>query len=91
MYQRSIIPITQLINSVRTSYQDECDRQRQERYKDLEARWQGPFLYLVPLHFSVVDSEFYTKSYEDAQRKDLEAETGDGDVDRRFATPRGLR
>lgn len=91
MDQRSIVPITQLINSVSTSYQDECDRQRQEHYEYLEACWQGPFLYLVPLRSYVVDSELYTKSYEDGQRKDLEAETGDGDVDRRFATPRRLR
>lgn len=44
-------------------------------------------MYLVPLRSSVVDSELYTESYEDGQRKDLEAETGDGDVDPRFATP----
>lgn len=38
--QRAIPPITQLINPVRAPYQDEKNRQRQERHEHLEARGQ---------------------------------------------------
>ena len=72
MDQRPIIPITQLINPVRASYQDECDCKGQKHEEDLEPSRQYPFLCLSALRSNVPESELCAEGNEDAERDDLE-------------------
>ena len=86
MDQWSIIPITQLVYPVRAPDQDQDDCRRQKHHEHLEARWQWCLALLNPLRSHVADCKLYSKNYEYRDRKDLERETCNGDVDCNFTT-----
>ncbi len=81
MYQRPMIPITQLINPIGTPDQYQNNRCTQTPHKHLKPRPQRrlprPRFLPTQIGESVVDGE----SDEDDKRDDLEAETSDGDGD----------
>ena len=85
MDQGSVIPIAQLVYPVRASYQDQGDCRCQKYHEHLEGRrqWFLPLLDPLrsPLCSYIADCELYAQSYENAERKDLEGKTCEGDVD----------
>ena len=86
MYQRPIIPITQLINPIRTPYQNKHTRPRQKSTKNLKPPLQLP----CPLRSVQIPPRILqNKADEDAQGEDLEGEARDGDVDGGFGTAGG--
>ena len=44
MDQRSVIPIAQLVDSIRAADQDENDSPGQKREEDFEIGWEGGFI-----------------------------------------------
>ena len=86
MYQRPIVPITQLINPIHAAYQNQHDTQTQKPKKDLKT---GAHDGLFRVGSSgVADSVFDGEADEDAEGEDLEGEAREGDVDGDFAAAR---
>jgi hypothetical protein len=81
--QRSIIPITQLINPIHTSYQNQHNRKAQKPHKHLEPRIQLRPLALLGAAPSapVADGVIGREADEERQSEDLEGEAGQSDVD----------
>ena len=90
MYQWARISITQLINPVDTSSQDEQRRRTQESHEHLEFSWQCALVNLRIRRFVVPSREFERKANEDTYCEDLEREAREGDVDRPLTVARGL-
>lgn len=88
MYQWPRISTAQLINTIRAPYQDEQDRQGQEGAEDLEPirDRRGSVGNLSSLDVS--RCVFDDQCNEDAERKNLKGQTGDGDVDSDFGSSR---
>lgn len=84
MYQWPRVSIAQLINTIYAPYQDEQTRQGQEGAEDLEPIRDGRRNVGKFPSLSVSRCVFDNQCNEDAERKHLEGETSDGDVDSDF-------
>ena len=86
MYQRPIVPITQLIDPIHAAYQYQHNTQAQKPKKDLKP---GAHDGLFRVDSSrVADSVFDGEADEDAEGEDLEGEAREGDVNGHLAAAR---